>query len=53
METTKTILKISELINSNDNKQALILIDKLIEFKSHAATKDSHQSWFTFYILFN
>ena len=47
METTKTILQISELINSNDNKQALILLDKLIEFKSHATTKDSHQSWFT------
>jgi len=47
METTKTILQISELINSNDNKQALILLDKLIEFKSHAPTKDSRQSWFT------
>ena len=47
METTKTILKLSELINNNDSKQALILLDKLIEFKSHATTKDSHQSWYT------
>ena len=47
METTKTILKLSELINNNDSKQALILIDKLIEFKSLATTKDSHQSWYT------
>ena len=47
MQTTNTILELSELINSNDNKRALILLDKLIEFKSQAPTKDSVQSWYT------
>ena len=47
METTNTVLEISHLINLDDHKKALALLDKLIEFKSQASTRNSGQSWYT------